>query len=459
MVKGQSLVKRITEQEAKRMRMYVYLQRILVLCTISTLGLAFNLGNCKANETKAGILENRSLIIAPLIGTHYFSLPGTARFCLEEMINELGEGYTQGLGFSVAVQYMYYTDDASNDWNYNPDLDPVIPESFRLAEETGLPVFFHLNGGPWSGKGGLYWHLFEDINNRQWNQDNVPSSDKRPATLYMCISRYNSEYQEYKWRNLQQVLGLISAWAAAHPDLFLGVSTDSEVSMDPRNLYADYNPKTLQEWRDYLFGEGIYSPSGRYAGEARCPTFANIAEFNAYFGTHFDSVEEIDPPRNPPDGSLLWQEWQSFRVLLVQHHVQDMVNVIAACGIPPEKIFTHQAVTQDFFGWASPLKTALCRGASLGVTLFVNDTVDESLYQRFIETGSPWAAVEFNPLAYRDYERNLRALQLAKKYGAIVICPFWYFGEGGHLIHGTDFARAIRDFVKEEIRRAKNPSY
>jgi hypothetical protein len=366
------------------------------------------------------------------------------------LVRRLGRGgpYLR-VGFSGVFRYMADVD-PEND--YQPDFSRLA-EIAAAARETRAPFLVHLNGGRWAGGGPLLEWLARDHGTMAWDHLDRPWQYLVDGEYHFSLSAYNERYRRYKYRNLQATAAWLADFAAG-PDghLLVGVSTDSETLLN-LHPYADYNPRALDEFVDYLSGGGAYGPSGRWRTDARG---YGLREANERWGTDFARWRDVRPPREP-DGGPFWADWQTFRELLVDHHVQDQVDWIRQAGLPAEQIFSHQSPALNVGVFGDSLAAAQVEGGNLGITLYGSQAVDAELLGRLRALGPTWGVFEYNAQDYNaagaDYATNLAALDLLRSFGPRVVCPYHWddlggANEVGYTIIGTPLEAALRDFVR-----------
>ena len=115
--------------------------------------------------------------------------------------------------------------------------------------------------------------LEQDVANLQWNEKNQVMADNYLKNLSgsmdspelgrsLTFNIYAAKNRHYKKRNLQYAASIIRKFASQYPALFIGVTTDPDVYLNPffegRQWY-DYNPGTLRQFREWLQGSGPYS--------------------------------------------------------------------------------------------------------------------------------------------------------------------------------------------------------
>lgn len=453
----------------------------------------------KASETAQQPLPDSKMYIVMNVGN---AIPTVDR--LNEMVNRLGRGSDGDVkvGFSDLIQFMVMIDRNDPEFNFK---DTRIKSAVDAGVATKLPFLFFLSGtnpfywAPANPDYGLHTLLIKDDNNLAWDQNNEPylyPNATNPLYKSVTYSQLNTEFYNYRKRNLQQAARKIIDLTATEPakSLFVGVSIDSEIHLDnwvmPGKIY-DYNPKAVGEFRLWLCGDcgeiqglpdnqKLYMQGGKYAGKGKNMTLAQI---NSQFNKNFASWGHVDPAR--PAGGLIphqdpwWQIWHEFRVLMVKHVVQDTTDWLIEAGIPKEKIYTHQVPGAHAVGidvevkFASPLETAEVVGANSGFSLYTKDTADESkarpLYERIRSKSPNWGVMEFNPWS-KDYATNKKALDLLYEYGAKVVAPFqWDMNPptadstGLSIIRNSksnldsDIEKAFIDFVKEHSNQSTQP--
>jgi len=404
---------------------------------------------------KAASYEN-TFYIAPVyeVSRNNYSADYGALTDLRARLGTGGE-YAK-IGFTSVSRYMNETNGRANDFTFNPTL---LRNILQLSVDTNLPVIIVLSGGPWGDVAvpenpevNAIDFLELDINNCQWKDDNtVPGDNAYPVKglgRLLTLNNYNSVVKAYRKRNFQAAAREIYTWAQQHPDLFLGITTDPEVFMSPY-YFSDYNPQTIQEFRDY--------ERRKFGG--------SIAAFNkAMGGTRLRSFDEIDPPRpslgHPMGGNPLGEEWTDFRAFLVDNDVQQQVNWAREVGLPANKIYTHQTVRADEPAWnryllASPLYTAHVEGGSIGITTLQDMVFNQSLFSQAKSMSPNWGIFEYNPTkpSGTDYNTYIRALQFAWDNGVHIISAYTWSQESNELfynIKGSAFETAIRDFIAQK---------
>jgi hypothetical protein len=281
---------------------------------------------------------------------------------------------------------------------------------------------------------------------------------------FICLSRLNAVHYSYKKRNLQAATDLVAAFRAAHPELYVGVSLDSETLLTDDHRLVDYNPLTIAEWRDWLRGTGIYNPTtGAYAGEGRSPPFSSLAELNSAMGTSFSSWNAVVPPRatirNLDDllqlingGIAIWREWTNFGVALVDHHNQDMADWIAERGLPTATIYAHQ--TPAIFGSDDLVTAELFGGVTSGITTYGRAARDPAVLGAARGMARHFGIFEWNPYGGPNADNSstayFDALTQAYINTARVVAPYYFPYDANFpelSLKGSGGEVAIRNFI------------
>jgi hypothetical protein len=374
---------------------------------------------------------------------------------LNDLRARLGTGgeYAK-VGFTAVSRYMNETLGKSQDFAFDPTL---LRNILNLSVDLNFPVLIVLNGGPWGDVAvpenpevNLIDYLEQWPENSQWRDDNTVPSDNAYAVgglgRILTFNNYNSTVHNYRKRNFQAAVQEIYSFYQSHHDLFVGITIDPEVFMNPY-YYSDYNPQTIQEFRDHLKRK-----------------YGTISAFNRAMRINLATFDQIDPPRpsfgHALGGNPLGEEWTDFRAFLVDNEVQRQVNWAKEVGLPAERVYTHQTVRTDNPVWsryvlASPLYTAHVEGGSLGITTLQDTCFDSVLFDSARNLGGNWGIFEYNPTkpSGTAYQTYISALQLAYEKQAHVLSPYTWSQESNEIfynIKGTAFETAIRDFVAQK---------
>ncbi|KAH6662473.1 hypothetical protein B0J14DRAFT_662668 [Halenospora varia] len=296
---------------------------------------------------------------------------------LSDMKNLLGVGGSHTkLGWSFSSWALSRDiQDASNDYQFDPT---NLQHMTGLSEKSGLPILVHMNNGRWAdcctpnSDGGwgdlLLDHIAAQPSTTMQNPDGGSFYSHNGGNNYFSLSRLNTVYRDYKKRNIQASAKILAQWAAQHPNLFAGVSLDSETMMPSQA--ADYNPLVIAEWKQWLQNTGIYSPGQQHFGTGRVPAFKDIGAFNAATGQSFASWDAMQPPRSITPGDPFSEEWQRWRVMLILNAVSDETYWIAQAGIPRTQIFGHQTPRFDDYTLVDDVITETPANGAGGVTYY-----------------------------------------------------------------------------------------
>ncbi|MFC4779511.1 hypothetical protein ACFO9Q_22255 [Paenibacillus sp. GCM10023252] len=356
----------------------------------------------------------------------------------------------------VSVQSTYLSlDTYSHQQNYNWDSNN-LDEQLAFADARNVPVLVQLNAGGWAGDVGLMHALADDTRTTMWDTNNWDMYRSIDQHNYMSYSRKNMKHYAFKKRNLQQIGRRIAEWRVKHPDQLVGVSLDSEdwQYVWDGTRYSDYSPFSIQEWKEWLTGTGMYDPvNGAYKGEARSPVFTSLAQFNSAMGTSFASWAAVDPPRVRSDGNPFWEEWSRWRTMLLKHHLQDLTNWLIEAGLPANRIYTHQnhvtSGSEGYYLTSSILTTADTNPGALGITLYEGATKDSDYMKQILGYNKNWGAPEYNPLNKTNKADNYNSLVATYEGGARYISPLSWNdpATSPYEIKNTAFEEALYDFA------------
>ncbi len=438
------------------------------------------------------------------------------------------ESETLRVGMRIPVLYMRTTQGRAADWVFDPDFDttrmrgavPVAEDSLveTAAWATGheVPVLFTLNGGVWGDARGtapewdLTDHLEEEPAHCQWNQLDQVLADDDPGlpsaiggvelARSLTLNVFATDVRRYKKRNLQAAASWVAGFAAAHPELFVGVNLDPDVYVNPffegRQWY-DYNPDTLRQFRHWLRGDGPYLGEGEPDLSAyRRDVALSLEAFNARAETGFASWDEVDGPRLA-DARLVefwkvphFQVWERFRRHLVDLHYDELSTWTHEAGIARDRIYSSQGfsprsgliepfpITLDdrivnYDAGGMTLEGALPRDGHIGAILYGDSATNRvemsngrSLFATLRAFDPGWAIVEFHtadlhaPDIVPGYGVDYGALRDVFNYGAGFVSPMAWNGiNGDHPDHPgfvsfmalrrTPLEDAIRFFLDE----------
>ena len=415
---------------------------------------------------------------------------------------------TTRIGTRVPILYLRTTKGPSSDYAFDPDWDIArrckpgndarrlsddsLSGVFRQSIQKQLPVLYTLNGGVWGDAGCdmVAWDvndwLEQDRENCQWSEKNEVVADDHLKNLAgafdspelaraLTFNVYASAVRRYKKRNLQQAARAIARFAREHPDLFVGVTLEPDLYLNPffsEQAWFDYNPGTLRQFREWLAGTGPYAGKPA-AGVPDLSAYRRakpltLADVNRLSGRRHARWNEVDPPRVFPRAAKasFWEdkwtrEWEVFRRHLVDLHYDELSRWIVEAGIPSERIWSAQgfmaphasampfAVRVD-----SPVKNYDSGGMSvegskpvaghLGAILYGPSAQNSirmegsgSLFGAFAALDPNWGVGEYNSADLRNpkelptYAAAYRGLREMWNYGARYVSPMAWPGSSG----------------------------
>lgn len=434
---------------------------------------------------------------------------------------------TLRVGLRVPVLYMRTTEGGNADWQFSSNPRSVVLENGRLvaddwlrgimdlSREHQLPILFTLNGGVWGDaysagpEHDLIDHLELDSINCQWDQNDrvypdgirkdLPGSMPSPELSRMLtLNALNEPVRRYKKRNLQAAGRALAVFASEFPRLFVGINLDADLYLSPfvKGSWHDFNPQTLEQFRQWLRGAGLYAVDARL--DQYREQSLSLEEVNLIAGKSFSSWEEVDPPREAPLQFLPslaedpWMKlWERFRRHLVALHYDDMSLWLMEAGVAQNKIFSSQAFIESR-RWVqpfaerldSPIKNFDSAGVSvegakpafghLGVIVYGRSATNEidtesgrSAFRVFYETDPDWAIIEHSTADFRDppkrippYADGYRSLRDAFNFHARMLSPMAWNGNNGDSVdqswfhahtafRDTPMEVAVKDFLRE----------
>jgi hypothetical protein len=441
---------------------------------------------------------------------------------------------TTRIGMRVPILYLRTTHGARGDYAFDASFDTQRMNGARaVAEDALAPVLAHaaahrlpilvtLNGGIWSDASGTCpeWDLTdlleEDVVNCQWNERNevmpdhhlahLPGSQASPELARaLTLNVFASRVRALKRRNLQQAARHVEQFMRETPDLFVGVTLDPDVYVNPfftGTQWYDYNPGTLRQFRHWLAG------SGPYAGACE----AGVPDLSAYRRAHplslddasalarrrFARWEDVDPPRAFPHDTAHphWKDpwvaqWEVFRRHLVKLHYDELAQWVADAGIPSNRIWSSQGLDApaDVYAppegfmpvalseWSPPrnfdsggvsIEGSKPRDGHLGAIVYgaaATNTMPmengERLYATLARIDPDFGIVEFNTADLRHAERHptyadaYRALRDLWNAGTRFVSPMAWNGSNGAHAHAPGYVAftAWRNTPLEEAAR------
>ncbi len=436
-----------------------------------------------------------------------FATSGAAHGGLQEIRDIYGplESRTIKVGIRVPILYLRTTHGRDQDWNFDPDFDTrrtcgnktIAEDSLNSVIQTAikhqLPVLFTLNGGIWADARCDVpdWDINDELEkealNCQWDSSNavypddflqhLPGSENSPELARsLTFNAYADKVRHYKKRNLQQAARLIRNFQSQHPHLFVGVTLDPDVYVNPffelpQRLH-DYNPNTVRQFREWLQGTGPYGTSKPLVTDLRplrLQPSLSLQQVNVIAGKNFSSWDAVDPPRpNPvdliaiyllPEQYKWFHLWEMFRRHLVDVHYDDLSLWVKDAGIDARFIQSAQGMHENFYSAIpthinSPLGRYDTGGASIegavpshghfGAIIYGQTAQNisphkraKSLFAVFREFGRDWGIVEFNtadlkkPKQLADFAAGYRVMRDSFNYGARYISPMAWNGSNG----------------------------
>ncbi|MHA1339459.1 MAG: hypothetical protein ACTSO2_05670 [Promethearchaeota archaeon] len=369
---------------------------------------------------------------------------------LEYMRDQLGDsGPYYEIGFSVSCWYSENLINHNGTWDFNPQ---QLYYKLNRSLDTNMPVLFHMNGGNWGTQGmsnDLIRSLWLNDSECQWDQyNNVPIANlsEPPLKKRLFSLQRDTEFNKQREYHLKQATTIINKFYQEHPNLFIGCSLDSEIHInwarsDQNDSYYDYNPLVIQEYREWL--------KSRYS----------LEEYNAKFNQNNPSFTSIDAPRKPndPKNKSLWEEWTLFRHHLVKEAVELQAKWLHDAGIPKNKIFSHQILSETFdktayYERCDTLETNLNDYCGIGVTKYGYSN-PERFWTINQMSGMDWGIFEWNLYNWErtqeDYYIYMNQLKAMYKAGIHVICPngwFEFLNPPLMIRNNTIFINALKEF-------------
>jgi hypothetical protein len=356
---------------------------------------------------------------------------------IQYLVNQVGgpnfdnnTGYVR-IGRSCSCWY-------TNDIYDNGSFDPTnLDNTLALANLTGTPVLFHMNGGNWGqccSNITVIYNIRSNASNCMWDQDNwCPPIQFKPGPNNRFWSLApGTNWSIFQHTNIVVALGIIKAWWKNNPDLLAGFSTDSEIHEEDNFFtnatktypsYFDYSPLSIQQYREWAQANWT------------------LARFNAMCGTNFTNWSLVDAPRSAlvvgVDSNPWWQVWTEFRTYQVQQAVERECQWIFEAGFPRSIIYSHQILSPGdsacTYQRCDPLSTSSNPYCCPGVTRYswTDPQVWYSIGQLSISDGSgaasgglpSWGIFEWNLWTQHQYWAYMQMLDSAYQYGCHIICP------------------------------------
>jgi hypothetical protein len=291
--------------------------------------------------------------------------------------------------------------------------------------------------------------LYNNKSNLQWDQfDGIPSNYTAPGSmphrLFTLSSR--TDIANIREIHLKQAARVIFNWSLSYPELFIGLSTDSEIHLafekneEGIQLFYDYNPIVIEEFQWWLERK-----------------YLDISMANTQFHLSVSSFNEIDAPRTAQN-KVLWEDWALFRQILVQQAVEMQTKWLYECGFSKDRIYSHQILCspikqsesfEQYYGQCDVRETAITKYGVGGWTEY--DLLNPYTLREINKlSGSEWGLFEWNLWGEYNYEKIFLQLKLMYQYGIHVLCPNGWietFNSGIFIKYNDQLIQAIKDFV------------
>lgn len=355
---------------------------------------------------------------------------------LKALINE---GCVE-LGLGVRVEYLRTTTGQQQDFMFDPD----FPASLRQAE-PGMTTMSLNQALDIAARHRVPLLISLD--------DSVWVDSKSSAPDMMSLNIYNTRYRAYKKRNLQLAVQRIVEWMTTHPTLSVTINLDS--SINPwfhRKQWYDYNPATIQQFREWLTGTGAYQEGTALHGKGYAFPLSVI---NTVASQQWQEIAQIAPPRSPLDLAIddpWYQLWIQFKRHLVAEHYADLARWAAEVGLPTQQIYTGQAfidaaaaavhIDDPALNWLDQTGVSIEGGkppdGHIGTILYGATTRNEgtpssgpSLLWNIQRTDPAWGVIEFHPAMIPfpeqmpSHTQAYRSMQALYNHGARFLMPMY----------------------------------
>ena len=446
----------------------------------------------------------KRIVGTPCAGPRYLAFwPGVdthtrASGPLEE-VQRLTHGGCVALGIQTRIEYLRTTRGQQHDFEFDPDFPEKLrrPSAERemtsaslnsalaMATLYGTPINLVLDGGVWADSkfsipeyDVVDW-LERDEQTVQWNQwgksepddalKSLAGSHKNPELArMMSLNRYNTRFLNYKKRNFQAAVRRIVEHNRLHPAAVASINLDPDEYINPwfiNRQWYDYNPGSLRQFREWLLHTGPYADGAELAA-ARSTQRHDLISLRKVSGKNWQTIDEIDPPREKPDYSSEWQQlWVRFKRHLVAQHYADLARWASEMGLPPSQIRASQTFLDSRIAtrindvaetWSDEAGVSI-EGAKpplghLGAIFYGPGSRNEgkprggeSLLDNVRKIDPEWGIVEMHPgnistphvvVSHLDAYRTLLTLI---NYGATRITPMWGSSAGDQMVHPDNF--------------------
>ena len=401
--------------------------------------------------------------------------------------------------------YDYIADQGYTDPNAAPEhKNDSLGRYYSMAKQYNYDVVLNMSGSPWnewfdcscptasiygcsSKSNNILTYLEEKNINVQWDQNNNTYNDSctnlPPLQRNVTFNIYNKDVAYYMEKNIKQAtLAVLNDPGKKSITKAFSIDADAFFTVwgVDENTIFDYNPDSLQQFRDYLFCKGEYSATGNFAFLKPKNCFKDLVELNVTLNTNFKNYVVVSPPRQVSEGfkdnnNKLWQKWLEFRQHMVFVNNYLKMLWVSEAGVPANMVYGHIgmpvntpalgaiASTQYLNNMASSLETGGVYPFGNGTNLYGNEAKnsDNNFFQKIKNTNSNWGVFETNAVSLNltkpeTFNEYYKTLQQAVLHGARFLSPLaWHVGynDGGEQnlgatkVRDTAYEDAIREFV------------
>ena len=374
------------------------------------------------------------------------------------------------VGFGPAVQGLGRA--KGGYYDYLPTVN-AYAEGLEDGRQTDMTLGTHLNAMPWSDLanqsvdilqnyleiygGGIL--LQKDRNGliRSAGIEQDPTINETDdwfsfLEMQLTLSPYAPLVQDYMFRNTRLAARYFAWLREEAPDIITFCTLTSEPGQNIRNgQFCDYSDWSIQEFRDWLSGAGLYAGEGQYD---------SLSEFNTAFSGAdnfpWSGWNVVVPPTNvqfntsTPNGNW-WYKWHEFRIAQVQHFEQEQMTAAREAGWSPDRLFGHQqAGTPDdlsnllYTMKATPWTTTFVNDGGNGVTCGGANASNTTMFTSLAADDKSWALVEYNPNS-TNFNDNVYALGTVWDAQPHVICPYQWSVD--RPIKDTVYQTALEQFI------------
>ncbi len=182
---------------------------------------------------------------------------------------------------------------ASFNYTFNPYSD--FYSELNYSVENNIPVIIDFNGGDWgmcNHNTNLTYNAWLNASEIQWDQFNdYPAAQSNVGGLtdrLFCLDN-NTQIYAYRHMNVKIAADIVKDFADQYPNLFVGVSTDSEIHLATADFPSaiahgvqsmyDYNPGMIAEFQQWLQNQ-----------------YGSITALDTQFNLNFANWTSVDPP-------------------------------------------------------------------------------------------------------------------------------------------------------------------